>query len=607
MPILVGLVPMDEICLVTTALEETWDAERHNLFLGEWAILYERRQAWQALSGELCTPFVMDKDERMAQFVHIQQMTTALLDELALSLNQMHGKRHGRRYWNILLGHWLQRFLSTLFNRHGSLKQAIQKYAPTHSYVLDSTGFVPSTWDSVGLALAANMPRWNHFLYARLLSDISNIKLLPVEDTQSSGSFVLGASSLPAGNVKRWTHKLLDRASALLTRSSDALIINSYLPSRQQTKLFLSLGQLPQKWKPSSLPDWAVDHERRSALRQQLGSAEDEFERLARAYLPDYLPRCFLEGFADLQVMVDGLPWPSRPRFIFTSNNFDSDELFKAWTAEKVAGGTPYIVGQHGSGYGTHRYFQTCYAPEHVASDRFITWGWSNEDPRNVPAFLLKTAGIKPFPKTTGASSLLLVAPLVPNLITHWDNLHEFSCNQQFQYRLVEALPEEIRSQVVVRLHHSAAQRDWMDEQRWHDRVPGVSVDTGIAPLEKQLDRVRLALFAYDSTGMLELFALDCPAMSMWYGGLDHLLPEAREAYQPLVDAGLIHLEPESAAACIARHWADLRSWWDSAQVKAAREIFASRYARQSKKPVRELRKLLLTTRPTQDADSRAV
>lgn len=592
---------MPETCLVTTALGETWDARRPNIFLGEWALLYGRRQA---LPGELCAPFGMDPDERLAQFVRIQQLAAVLLDELVLALNLTHGKRHGRRYWNILLGHWLQRFLSTLFNRHGSLKQALQQHAPSYSHVLDSAGFDPSTRDSGGFVAAVNEPRWNHFLYARLLSDISSIALLPVEGRQAPQPV---ASSRPASRLRRLAQDVLDSASARLTRSTDALILNSYLPRRQQTKLFLSLGQLPQKWKQRPLPDWAVDHGRRVALRQELGSADDEFERLARAYLSDYLPRCFLEGYGDLQAMAASVPWPSRPRFIFTSNNFDSDELFKAWTADKVAGGTPYVVGQHGVGYGTHHYFQTRYAPEHTASDRFLTWGWSNEDPRNVPAFLLKTAGMKPLPPPApGASRLLLVAPVVPNQITHWDSVHEFGCNQQFQFRMVQALPEDIRSQVVVRLHHGAAQRSWLDVQRWQDAAPGVPVDTGMAPLEKQLDQVRLALFAYDSTGMLEFFALDRPAMGMWYGGLNHLLPEARDAYLPLVEAGLIHLDPESAAACIARHWADVSGWWGSAQVKAAREDFSRRFARQSQEPVRELRKLLLAARPAREAEEQA-
>jgi putative transferase (TIGR04331 family) len=587
----VGLSPMSETCLVTTALEETWDAKRHNIFLGEWALLYGRRQAWQALPGELCAPFGTDPDERLAQFVRIQQLAAILLDELVLALNKVHGKCHDRRFWNILLGHWLQRFLSMLFNRHGSLKQALQQHTPFCTHVLDSAGFEPSTRDSGSFVVATNEPHWNHFLYARLLRDISSIALLPIEGWQAPQ---LVASSRPASPLRCLAQEVLDGASARLTRSTDALILNSYLPRHHQTKLFLSLGQFPQKWKPRPLPDWAVNHGRRAALRQELGSADDEFERLARAYLADYLPRCFLEGYGDLQAMAASLPWPSRPRFIFTSNNFDSDELFKVWTAGKVTAGTPYFVGQHGAGYGTHHYFQTRYAPEHAASDCFLTWGWSNEDPRNVPAYLLKTAGMKPPPLAAGASRLLLVAPVVPNQVTHWDSVHEFGCNQQFQFRMVQALPGEIRSQVLVRLHHGAAQKTWQDVQRWKDAVPDVPVDNGVVPLEKQLDQVRLALFAYDSTGMLEFFALDRPAMSMWYGGLDHLLPEARDAYQQLIEAGLVHLDPESAATCIAKHWVDIRSWWDGAQVKAARENFCRRYARQSHQPVRELRKLLL-------------
>ena len=39
------------------------------------------------------------------------------------------------------------------------------------------------------------------------------------------------------------------------------------------------------------------------------------------------------------------------PEFIFTSNNFHTDEIFKLWSAIKVERGTKYYIGQHGNNY----------------------------------------------------------------------------------------------------------------------------------------------------------------------------------------------------------------------------------------------------------------
>ena len=54
------------------------------------------------------------------------------------------------------------------------------------------------------------------------------------------------------------------------------------------------------------------------------------------------------EGLSNLYDVVDLQPWPKNPKFIFTSNNFYRDELFKLWTATKVVSGSKY-VNQHGN------------------------------------------------------------------------------------------------------------------------------------------------------------------------------------------------------------------------------------------------------------------
>ena len=59
---------------------------------------------------------------------------------------------------------------------------------------------------------------------------------------------------------------------------------------------------------------------------------------------------------------------------IFTSNSFDTSEVFKLWTAEKVETGCPYIIGQHGNNYGAARYCPS--ETECVeTADAFLTWG----------------------------------------------------------------------------------------------------------------------------------------------------------------------------------------------------------------------------------------
>ena len=101
-------------------------------------------------------------------------------------------------------------------------------------------------------------------------------------------------------------------------------------------------------------------------------------------------------------------------------------------------------------------------------------------------------------------------------------------------------------------------------------------------------------MLSYDSTSMLEMFSLNVPMMCFWYGGLEHIVPDAMPYYELLRNAGILLDSPEAAAAAVASQWADVDQWWQSAKVQQVRSVFGARYARRAHRPVRTLKRLLL-------------
>ena len=112
--------------------------------------------------------------------------------------------------------------------------------------------------------------------------------------------------------------------------------------------------------------------------------------------------------------------------------------------------------------------------------------------------------------------------------------------------------------------------------------------------LQKLIEESRLVVHSYDSTGMLETMSLNIPTMAFWQNGFDNLRESAKPFYQLLVDAGIVHLSPESAAKHVNVIWNSIDEWWFSSKVQKARSRFCARYARESISPVRELKQILL-------------
>lgn len=580
--------------LITTADERTWCRDRPVLFLGEWCRRYDRRQVWEGMDAIVARPYGLQPGQKERDGAYTQALTNELLSEVVDELNAFHKTRHSLRYWNIVLGHWLGRYVQTTFNRYFTLEQALRDHEVSGTAVFDSTDYCLATNDSLTGIRASNDDVWNHFFYAKILNFLGGTKAndesVPL---QGVSGFVQeeNRKPKPRAPVKRVILKAANAILPKLIKENEAFIVSSYLPLKEEIKLQFSLGQCPQLWRSPALENFLPDPEKRH--RFTINSENHSgFERFVRCQLADSIPTCYLEGYGWLVQQVNSLPWPNAPKFIFTSNNFNTDEIFKVWAGSKVEEGIPYFIGQHGNNYGTHFSAGTSNRPERSTPDKFITWGWSDGSPNVVPAFIFKTAGRK-LSGFDPRGGLLLIEACPPHLIWPWDSYFEFGIYQEEQFRFTAALPDAIHKKLTVRLHAEYKTREWSDEQRWKDRSPYTQLETGATNIRELIAQSRLVIHSYDSTGMLETLALNIPTMCFWHGGLAHLLTDAKPYYELLKDAGILVDTPEQAAEFVSSNWNGLTEWWGSPKTQHARDAFCQQYARTKNAPVLTLRRLL--------------
>jgi putative transferase (TIGR04331 family) len=374
-------------------------------------------------------------------------------------------------------------------------------------------------------------------------------------------------------------------------REDDAFIVNSYLPLMYEWKLQVSLGQIPNLRRSPKPKPFDADSEPRKRLAQRVSrGAVNGFSDCAAVLLFELLPTCYLEGFSALCAQTGQLPWPARPSFIFTSNDFDTDEIFKCWSARKAVEKIPYYTGQHGNNYGTHRYANP--SVEEVTADKFLTWGWTDGLPQHTPAFIFEIAGRKS-QSHNPSGGLLLSEVHLNHRIATWDGYQEFKTYCEEQQSFVNKLNPACRDALTIRLHSAYRSLGWSEETRWHDFCSELRIDTGSQPIHALVAESRLVVHSYDSTGMLETLSQNIPTLAFWQNDLDHLRDSARPYYQLLVDAGIVYLTAESAAAKVNEVWDNVEGWWAKNAVQNARKQFCDRYVRVSQNPLCDLKKLL--------------
>jgi len=577
--------------LITTADERTWVKDQPILFLGEWCRLYNRKHIWSKMDAIVAEPYGLNEGQKDRDLDYIYVLRDQLVKELASALNKYHNTDHSLRYWHILTGPWLNRFLMLVFNRFYTLEQALNRYNVCGTTVFESESYSLASPESFYLPDPCNDDIWNNFLFSRILKFIGHekIEVNPVPLLTEKGFFLAGR---PGG--LQFNHNILNLPRKILPnfcRENDAFIINSYLRLKDEALLQLCLGQCPQFWKSPELDTVQPDKTQRQRFNIESDGCEG-FELFVRLQLAESVPTCFLEGYGKLVLQAESLPWPKKPKFIFTSVNFNSDEIFKAWTASKVEQGIPYYTGQHGNNYGEGRFFRLEESSECLTSDRFITWGWTNGEPRNIPAYPFITANRKPRQKHS-EGHLLLIDLLLASRSFPWDTHFEHGIYQEEQFRFVEALPPTLQQKLLVRLNPAFKNMRWFENQRWEDRSPRIKVETDAAPMHKLIARSRLVVNSYNSTIILECLALNIPTIGFWNGGLNHIMPKAKPYYELLRNVGILADTPEHAAGLVALHWEDVGSWWESEKVQDARKEFCEEYARTEKNPIRKLKRIL--------------
>jgi len=289
-----------------------------------------------------------------------------------------------------------------------------------------------------------------------------------------------------------------------------------------------------------------------------------------------------LEGYRKLLEAVEESRLPSRPSVIFTSNCHSSDEVFKAWTAEKVMNGTSLVIGQHGGHSGIGR-FSATNDHEIAIADRFASWGWTDEERKKVTP----TGQLKGFGKLRsgrfGGESALLMLNATPRygydlydapMAGQWLDYHADQCE------FVEGLSPEVRRHLVVRLYEH--DYGWDHADRWQDRFPDLTYEWSTDDYLASLERSRVVIATYNGATFLETIAMHLPTVVFWDPTRSGLSSRARDVFAALADVGIFHENPGSASAHLSEIWDDVEGWWGRSDVRVACDLLRDAFSRDS-------------------------
>ncbi len=577
--------------LITTPDERTWKFDQPVIFLGKWCQLYNRRHIWEKMDFVTAEPYGFDPIQRGVDEKMCRNTENELISILTSILNKFHGVSHSQRYWRILCGHWLRGYVDLIFNRYTTLQLSMEEYNISSMSYFEDKNFSLVTPDTRSFHLSCDGDVWNSILYSKILMfcDSESIDKLPIEING------LGWVTKPTSQKKTFTQHVIKYIKQtiysflrIFSKESDAIITNTYLPYFDELKLKFMFKQVPAIYDhPSpcySEPDLILRKNLSSAI---LDDDNKGYSSCVKKLIFDLMPTCFLEDYQMMSKIVDELKWPKKPKFIFTSNSYYFDEVFKFMTAKQVESGTPYYVGQHGL-FGIYNYnYPTV---EMLTCDKYLRWGSETSIPQEVPAFILAQANKNIVQDKDGG--LLFIQEDQGHRIEMWDNTHRYFLCMNNNYLFYNSLDKKIAKSTFIRLHTARFYFRQYESERWLDVDNNINITDDSHSYDYLLAKNRIVVFSYNSSGFFTNLSQNIPSLLL-IGDTSFIRDEVLPDYKPLIENGIVHLSSGSAAETINSVWDDIDTWWMSFKVQNARKLFCEKYARQSISPITELVEIL--------------
>jgi len=522
-----------------------------------------------------------DRAKVEANLEYISSLRRTIITELASRMNKLHNTDLSTQSWHLILGYWLQQFITVTYDRWSSLSNTRRDFPFNLS--LSSTNELKIIPQDLEHATALFISKsWNHD-YSCVLDILLNKKelpalgLLPIDEGTSH--FTLPNSDC----VKKLTYAVIFRAINVLfnlffssSSSYSILIHDLYVPFIRLIQLrFLLPSGAFVFFSGKRLTNLETDNTLRSWRLDSLCS-QSEFEQLLQILIPALMPASYLETFSSRNGFLITANSRKSPKIVFTSIGHFSDDAFNKEAALHLTRGAQLVIYTHGGclnrfngGYeyesdiadlllvaGTHA--NRGYSPYYNVGYLHNKLSFAQWDARG-PAIVVTVA----LPKQLYDIRSM---PIGSQIEDYYDDLFAF-------YNLLQP---DVCNKTVIRLYPSDFDSDM--KARWRIKYPQVHIDDARKPIANALNKCRLAIITYNFTAYLETLSANIPTVIYWNPEHWEIPNLALADFEMLRTFGIFHDSYLSAADHVNSIWEHIEAWWSNTELQLFRSKFCTKY-----------------------------
>ena len=506
-------------------------------------------------------PFLLNKSKKILTFKKCENIYSNILKDISKSLNKLHKVNFNTRSWEIIFGNWLRFFVWACFERYKNLEFILRQNNIKKIYFLRDKKYSSTANQESDMYYSSIDDKWNSNLYFEIFNYLSinknkDIKVLTQNFYSNSEEDFLFKKK---DNSKVNFYKKFLKFFSIFQSENDGIILTTYLSPIYEKIFEILFFQAPRHWDFEKIVFKKFDSLLRSKIDISRGKKKN-IENFIRKNVQNFLPKSLIESFSNILEMSKKAGFPKNPKFIFTSNDFEGNEIFKFYTANLLMKKKiPYIIGQHGNTYFTDLRVDK-YRSEFNFSDKFFTYGYSKST-KFKGLFNFSSYGRKKYKSQKKKKLLIIVSPLEFRAFP-FSNTAEIELGFTNVLDILQSVNKKISKNTTIRLGNSYDSKRGKYYLSKYFKKKSLNIDMGKDTFVKARFNSRLCFFNYDSSGILENLALNFPTVCLWDNIEDNISDKFFFKYKFLIKAKILFLDKNDLIDHLDHIWNNVDNWW---------------------------------------------
>jgi len=516
---------------------------KNKIFIGQWLLLNKKKKIknYKVLKYDETT------NSKIKEYEYVKKIYSSVLKNLTPILNKIHKKKYKENDWEILIFYSLVYFISTTYSKWKLIKKLKTKYnlLPIEIYSFKKNYFLKD--DSKSFFTQMKTDEYDDWLFSKIIK-AQNFKFYEKKINKNKKKYK------DFDNIK----KLKLQKLLFPENNNKYFLINLALPKFLKMKLNLSLNKNLRIYNNINFKRGSDISSKRNLF--QLIKTKNKFEKFIYDILSEIFPRNFLENFEFIEKSIFYLNWPKKPKVIFTSYEHYFNDVFKIYTINKKQDGAKFNILQHGH-QGLNNMCLNYY--ESKICNSYFNWG--NLTKGNYKSLFCPTIVAKTIKKNIKKDILLSYTEFT---LKPWKfmplpkQIDETDIYKDDIIKLLYYLNENSKNDITLKYNTNDGNEYTTNEiKKNFKKLNFIQTDLKKRGFEFSSE-YKLNIETTNSTGFLELLALNVPVILVTNKNFFDVKKEYKKIFEELIKCNIIFFDPKKAADFIKLNINNINHWW---------------------------------------------